>query len=164
ARASRASALGDRAAIRRTERRAGARSLRGALVHRVAPPYRPHGPGLHLVTGRTTVRRGAPADAARRARRDHRDSHGPLFRHAPALRANHAKTRGNQSANLSGGEMARTGLRMMPTSPSPSLKFRTAGFPQYGFKASLSGATCRPAPRGKENARSRPSPALGTRF
>ena len=35
--------------------------------------------------------------------------------------------------------MARTGLRMMPTSPSPPLKFRTAGFPQYGFKASLSG-------------------------
>ena len=34
--------------------------------------------------------------------------------------------------------MARTGLRMMPTSPSPPLKFRTAGFPRYGFKASLS--------------------------
>ena len=47
------------------------------------------------------------------------------------------------TANLSGGVMARTGLRMMPTSPSPSLKFRTAGFPQYGFKASLSGETCR---------------------
>lgn len=38
--------------------------------------------------------------------------------------------------------MARTGLRMMPTFPSPSLKFRTVGFPQYGFKASMSGATC----------------------
>ena len=38
--------------------------------------------------------------------------------------------------------MARTGLRMMPTFPSPSLKFRTAGFPQYGFKASLSGRAC----------------------
>ena len=35
--------------------------------------------------------------------------------------------------------MARTGLRMMPTFPSPPLKFRTAGFPRYGFKASLSG-------------------------
>src|SRR6266511_832924 len=34
--------------------------------------------------------------------------------------------------------MARTGLRMMPTFPSPSLKFRTAGFPRYGFKASIS--------------------------
>ena len=30
--------------------------------------------------------------------------------------------------------MARTGLRMMPTSPSSPLKFRTAGFPQYGLK------------------------------
>src|ERR1700676_4473536 len=34
--------------------------------------------------------------------------------------------------------MARTGLRMMPTFPSPPLKFRTAGFPQYGFKAGIS--------------------------
>jgi hypothetical protein len=48
--------------------------------------------------------------------------------------------------------MARTGLRMMPTFPSPSLKFRTAGSPQYGFKASLSGPafpsdiTVKPAP------------------
>ena len=41
--------------------------------------------------------------------------------------------------------MARTGLRMMPTFPSPSLKFRTAGFPQYGFKASLSGRACPPS-------------------
>jgi hypothetical protein len=37
--------------------------------------------------------------------------------------------------------MARTGLRMMPTFPSPPLKFRTAGFPQYGFKAGLSDGT-----------------------
>ena len=40
--------------------------------------------------------------------------------------------------------MARTGLRMMPTFPSPSLKFRTVGFPQYGFKASMSDSACRP--------------------
>ena len=39
---------------------------------------------------------------------------------------------------MSGEAMARTGLRMMPTFPSPPLKFRTAGFPQYGFKAGLS--------------------------
>ena len=38
--------------------------------------------------------------------------------------------------------MARTGLRMMPAFPSPSLKCRTVGFPQYGFKASLSGRAC----------------------
>jgi len=42
------------------------------------------------------------------------------------------------SCRLSGKAMARTGLRMMPTFPSPPLKFRTAGFPQYGFKAGLS--------------------------
>src|SRR5258708_1951911 len=39
---------------------------------------------------------------------------------------------------LSGKAMARTGLRMMPTFPSPPLKFRTAGFPQYGFHARIS--------------------------
>ena len=34
--------------------------------------------------------------------------------------------------------MALIGLRMMPTFPSPPLKFRTVGFPQYGYKASMS--------------------------
>ena len=48
--------------------------------------------------------------------------------------------------------MARSGLRMMPTFPSPPLKFRTAGFPRYGFKASMSdraflnGVSVKPAP------------------
>jgi len=41
-------------------------------------------------------------------------------------------------APWSSGAMARTGFRMMPTSPSPPLKFRTAGFPRDGFKASMS--------------------------
>jgi hypothetical protein len=50
---------------------------------------------------------------------------------------------GRMPPYLPGRVMARTGLRMMPTSPSPSLKFRTVGFPQYGFKASMSSATCR---------------------
>jgi hypothetical protein len=35
----------------------------------------------------------------------------------------------------SGRVEARTGLRMMPTFPRPSLSFRTAGFPRYGWKA-----------------------------
>ena len=45
-----------------------------------------------------------------------------------------------------------SGLRMMPTFPPPPLSFRTAGFPQYGWKAGLSGCAfprCRqvkPAP------------------
>jgi hypothetical protein len=34
--------------------------------------------------------------------------------------------------------MALIGLRMMPTFPSSPLRFRTAGFPQYGSKAGLS--------------------------
>jgi hypothetical protein len=38
--------------------------------------------------------------------------------------------------------MARSGLRMMPTFPLSSLKFRTAGFPQYGFKAGFSDRAC----------------------
>jgi len=42
------------------------------------------------------------------------------------------------SCRLSGKAMARTGLRMMPTFPSPPLKFRTASFPRYGFKAGRS--------------------------
>jgi hypothetical protein len=49
--------------------------------------------------------------------------------------------------------MARTGLRMMPTSPSPPLKFRTVGFPQYGYKASLSGGTCQTTSRAKVDSR-----------
>jgi len=42
------------------------------------------------------------------------------------------------SCRLSGKAMALIGLRMMPTFTSPPLKFRTAGFPQYGFKAGIS--------------------------
>ena len=38
----------------------------------------------------------------------------------------------------SGRAEARTGPRMMPTSPRPSLSFRTAGFPRYGWKAPFS--------------------------
>jgi len=60
----------------------------------------------------------------------------------------------------SGGLSTAFTVGLSPTSlmtfPSPSLKFRTAGFPQYGFKASLSdrasptahSAACvRPPPR-----------------
>ena len=38
----------------------------------------------------------------------------------------------------SGGTVARSGLRMMPTFPLSPLSFRTAGFPQYGWKAGMS--------------------------
>jgi hypothetical protein len=42
--------------------------------------------------------------------------------------------------------MARTGLRMMPTFPSSPLRFRTAGFPQYGSKAGISDGAFPEAP------------------
>jgi hypothetical protein len=38
----------------------------------------------------------------------------------------------------SGRTVARSGLRMMPTFPPSPLSFRTAGFPQYGWKAGIS--------------------------
>src|SRR5215471_4881226 len=38
----------------------------------------------------------------------------------------------------SGRIEARIGLRMMPTFPRSPLSFRTASFPQYGWKAGLS--------------------------
>ncbi len=59
---------------------------------------------------------------------------------------------------------------MMPTFPSPPLKFRTAGCPRYGFKASISDATfplritVKPAPGMPASHRglSRPSPVSVT--
>ena len=47
--------------------------------------------------------------------------------------------RGFRPGCRSGRIEARTGLRMMPTFPRSPLSFRTAGFPQYGWKAGLSG-------------------------
>ena len=46
-----------------------------------------------------------------------------------------------QAYSWSGRIEARIGLRMMPTFPRSSLSFRTAGFPQYGWKAGISGGT-----------------------
>jgi transposase-like protein len=49
------------------------------------------------------------------------------------------KTTGSaMSSRVPGRAVARTGLRMMPTFPPLPLKSRTAGFPQYGFKADIS--------------------------
>src|SRR6202048_1900065 len=44
----------------------------------------------------------------------------------------------------SGRVEARTGLRMMPTFPRPSLSFRTAGFPRYGWGGGQVGETLPP--------------------
>ena len=59
---------------------------------------------------------------------------------------------------------------MMPTFPSPSLQCRTAGFPQYGFKASLSGRafpadiTVKPAPGMPAPSTSVPQPFARFRY
>ena len=56
----------------------------------------------------------------------------------------------------------------MPTFPSSPLKFRTVGFPQYGFKASLSAQACRPsaavkrAPRMPATLARLPTPSPGS--
>jgi hypothetical protein len=51
----------------------------------------------------------------------------------------------NPGELMPGRNEARTGLRMMPTFPRSSLKSRTAGLPQYGFKAGISDEpSCRP--------------------
>src|SRR5256712_6354139 len=49
-----------------------------------------------------------------------------------------ANARLGADVDRSGRIEARTGLRMMPTSPRSPLSFRTAGFPRYGWKAGLS--------------------------
>ena len=43
---------------------------------------------------------------------------------------------------MPGRNDARSGLRMMPPFPRSPLKSRTAGFPQYGFKAGISDGAC----------------------
>jgi hypothetical protein len=48
-----------------------------------------------------------------------------------------ANARLGADVDRSGRTEARTGLRMMPTSPRSPLSFRTAGFPRYGWKAGL---------------------------
>ena len=68
--------------------------------------------------------------------------------------------RSSRSIVRSGKAVARTGLRMMPTFPPPPLKFRTAGFPQYGFKISLSDPAC-PGRREVKPAPGIPSGASG---
>ena len=66
--------------------------------------------------------------------------------------------------------MARTGLRMMPTFPSSPLRFRTASFPRYGSKASLSdgpfpwcaAVKLAPSMPARRHSLHRPSPATTT--
>ena len=87
-----APALGDRAAVSGTEGRTRSRSFRGTLPARMAAPRRAHRPRVRLAPMRTPTTGRSPAHASTRARRDHRDSHGPFLRDATALLAHHAET------------------------------------------------------------------------
>jgi hypothetical protein len=63
----------------------------------------------------------------RRCLRTHRTYYPPDYRQLAERGLSPRKTRSLVGCS-----------RMMPTFPSPPLKYRTAGFPQYGFKAGLS--------------------------
>src|SRR6266542_4139745 len=69
---------------------------------------------------------------------NHRDSSRTYMYYIGSLVLSRKNFAFSASCRVSGKAMARTGLRMMPTFPSPPLKFRTASFPRYGFKAGLS--------------------------
>jgi hypothetical protein len=62
----------------------------------------------------------------------------PSTRHTSCRHSTHHALGAVKALDRAGRAKARSGLRMMPTFPLPSLKFRTAGFPQYGFKAGRS--------------------------
>ena len=65
---------------------------------------------------------------------------GPLSQPGPSSPLNSCRVEVPVTRHLpqSGRIEARTGLRMMPTSPRSPLSFRTAGFPQYGWKDGVS--------------------------
>jgi hypothetical protein len=63
----------------------------------------------------------------RRCLRTHRTCYPPDYRQLAERGLSPRKTRSLVGCS-----------RMMPTFPSPPLKFRTAGFPRYGFKAGIS--------------------------
>src|SRR3982750_943359 len=64
-----------------------------------------------------------------------RQNRSELRRYDLPRRRRHQLTMNPKSGRIE----ARTGLRMMPTFPRSPRSFRTAGFPQYGWKAGLSG-------------------------
>ncbi len=99
-------------------------------------------PGSQTALGRMGARNSAPARIAFRQRngvgaQDDVDFAAqwlayaiPCRRFADILADAYARLEAD--VVRSGRIEARTGLRMMPTSPRSPLSFRTAGFPQYG--------------------------------
>jgi len=106
--------------------------------------------GLHQISEFNTRPHILLSNASSTASRPPSHGSGPGWFAIPCLYAffHHCSTPVYPDAIPPGRTMARTGLRMMPTSPWSPLKFRTVGFPQYGFKAGMSdGPSCQPRVR-----------------
>src|SRR5207245_4856559 len=121
--------------------------LAGACCSRFPSKELLHMPGSSTTPGRSDLAMVRPKRVAFRAR----NSVGtPAFAFAAQWLAyalpcrrfagvlTDANARLGADVARSGRIEARTGLRMMPTSPRSPLSFRTAGFPRYGWKAGLS--------------------------
>ena len=95
-----ASSLGDRATVRRTERRTGARPFRRTIVPRVASTRRADRDRLRVHSTRTPTATTRRPDVPAGAGRDHRYSDGALFLDASTSLEHVVKTGGNTAADL----------------------------------------------------------------
>src|SRR5262249_23486807 len=97
----RASALGDRAAISRAQNRAGARPLRRPLVPGLASSRGTHGGGLRVFSeGADATRRRSRSHVARCARERHRDFSGALVRPETVLSETDSRTTADSASDL----------------------------------------------------------------
>jgi hypothetical protein len=94
------STVDDRAAVSRTERRIGARPLRGPLVSRVASPCRADRPRVCVAAARTPTPASAAAHAAHGTRGLHRDPDGVFLCDATRLSGKNAEIQGNRITDL----------------------------------------------------------------
>src|ERR1700732_5572063 len=102
---------------------------------------------LHFVIDSWMSAVGTPRRiaAVRRFGRDRSEADMPRASGAGRSDENAEEARGiAPRAPQAGRVEARAGLRMMPTFPRPSLSFRTAGFPRYGWRAGVVGRALPP--------------------
>src|SRR5438034_8654835 len=115
-------------------------------ISRFPRKERLHMPGSSTTPGRSDLAMARPKRVAFRARNGVGTrglafaaqwlAYALPYRRFVAVLAD-ATARLGADVDRSGRTEARTGLRMMPTSPRSPLSFRTAGFPRYGWKAGL---------------------------
>src|SRR6266404_2575085 len=117
-------------------------------ISRFPRKERLHMPGSSTTPGRPGARDDAPVRVAFRARNSVGTrglafaaqwlAYALPYRRFVAVLAD-ANARLGADVDRSGRTAARTGLRMMPTSPRPTRSSRTAGFPRHGSMAGRSG-------------------------